>query len=383
MAAKYGFLCQKPNVRDMSEQVDCVVIGAGVVGLACAKWLAEAGREVIVLEAADMIGTETSSRNSEVIHAGIYYPTGSFKAKACVEGKNFLYQYCAERGVPHKRIGKLIVASAESELPRLDALKAQADANGVGDLEFLSPQSAQQLEPEVYCVGALLSPSTGIIDSHSLMLAYQGDAEDAGAMIAFLSPVMGGQVTDNGILLNVGGEEPMGLLATTVINSAGLNAPKLARSIRGIPADTVPQDFLAKGNYYSLLGKQPFRRLVYPMPVPGALGVHVTLDMGGQCKFGPDIEWIETLNYDVDPRRADSFYSAVRTYYPGLQDDALVPSYSGVRPKIHGPGDPQPDFLVQGPETHGIPGLVNLYGIESPGLTASPAVAAEVMRLLA
>ena len=307
----------------MTERVDCVVIGAGVVGLACAKWLAEAGREGIVLEASDMIGSETSSRNSEVVHAGIYYPTGSFKAKACVEGKHFLYDYCAERGIPHKRLGKLIVASAESELPRLDALKAQADANGVPDLEYLSPESVRQLEPEVFCVGALLSPSTGIIDSHSLMLAYQGDAEE-----------------------------------------------------------TVPKDYLAKGNYYSLLGKQPFRHLVYPMPVPGGLGVHVTLDMGGQCKFGPDVEWIERIDYDVDPRRADSFYDAVRTYYPGLVDGALVPSYSGIRPKIHGPGEPQPDFLVQGPAAHSVPGLVNLYGIESPGLTASPAIAREVLRQL-
>ncbi len=366
----------------MTERVDCVVIGAGVVGLACAKWLAEAGREVIVLEAADMIGSETSSRNSEVMHAGIYYPTGTFKAKACVEGKNWLYQYCAERGVPHKRISKLIVASAESELPRLDTLKAQADANNVRDLEYLSPEVVRQMELEVFCVGALLSPSTGIIDSHSLMLAYQGDAEEAGAMIAFLSPVIGGEVKEDGILLHVGGEEPMDLLATTVVNSAGLHAPKLARSIKGIPADSIPQDYLAKGNYYSLLGKQPFRHLVYPMPVPGGLGVHVTLDMGGQCKFGPDVEWVETLDYEVDPRRADSFYDAVRLYYPGLQDGALIPAYSGMRPKIHGPGEPQPDFMVQGPETHGIPGLVNLFGIESPGLTASPAVAMEVLRHL-
>lgn len=366
----------------MTERVDCVVIGAGVVGLACAKWLAEAGREVIVLEAADMIGSETSSRNSEVIHAGIYYPTGTFKAKACVEGKHFLYDYCAERGVPHKRLGKIIVATTEAELPKLDALKAQADANDVPDLEYLSPESVRQMEPDVFCVGALLSPSTGIIDSHSLMLAYQGDAEDAGAMIAFLSPVLGGEVRDDGILLRVGGDEPMELLATTVVNSAGMHAPKLGRAIRGLPPETVPQDYLAKGNYYSLLGKQPFRHLVYPMPVPGGLGVHVTLDMGGQCKFGPDVEWIDAINYDVDPRRADSFYAAVRTYWPGLPDNALVPSYSGIRPKIHGPGEPQPDFMVQGPETHGVPGWVNLYGIESPGLTASPAVAAEVLRLL-
>lgn len=366
----------------MAERVDCVVIGAGVVGLACAKFLAEAGRDVIVLEAADMIGSETSSRNSEVIHAGIYYATGTFKAKACVEGKHFLYDYCAERGIPHKRIGKLIVASSDGEWPKLEALKAQADANGVPDLEYLSSASVAQLEPEVRCVGALLSPSTGIIDSHSLMLAYQGDAEERGAMIAFLSPVLGGEVRNDGILLKVGGEEPMELLATTVVNSAGLHAPALGRAIRGLPPQTVPKDHLAKGNYYSLLGKQPFRRLVYPMPVPGGLGVHVTLDMGGQCKFGPDIEWIEGIDYEVDPRRADSFYDAVRHYYPGLQDGALVPAYAGIRPKIHGPGEPQPDFLVQGPAAHGVPGLVNLYGIESPGLTASPAVAREVLRQL-
>jgi L-2-hydroxyglutarate oxidase LhgO len=214
------------------------------------------------------------------------------------------------------------------------------------------------------------------------MLAYQGDAEDRGAMIAYLSPVLGGEIRDDGILLKVGGEEPMELLATTVVNSAGLGAPRLGRALRGLPPETVPQDYLAKGNYYSLLGKQPFRRLVYPMPVPGALGVHVTLDLGGQCKFGPDIEWVDRLDYEVDPRRADSFYEAVRQYYPGLQDGALVPAYAGIRPKIHGPGEPQPDFMVQGPDVHGVPGLVNLYGIESPGLTASPAVAREVLRKL-
>ncbi len=366
----------------MVERVDCIVIGAGVVGLACAKFLAEAGREVIVLEAADMIGTETSSRNSEVIHAGIYYPTGSFKAKACVEGKQFLYDYCAERGVPHKRLGKLVVASADSEVPRLAALKQKAADNGVDDLELLTAQDVQRLEPAVRCVAGLLSPSTGVVDSHSLMLAYQGDAEAAGAMIAFLSPVVGGRVRpEGGVEVDVGGAEPMTLAADLVVNSAGLDAVAVAASFAGAPVDKFPKAYLAKGNYFSLLGKQPFSRLVYPMPVPGALGVHVTVDLAGQCKFGPDIEWVVTRDYDMDPSRADSFYAAVRAYYPDLKDGALTPSYAGLRPKIHGPGDPQPDFMVQGPAEHGVPGLINLFGIESPGLTASPGVARAVLRL--
>ncbi|MGZ0188448.1 MAG: NAD(P)/FAD-dependent oxidoreductase [Alphaproteobacteria bacterium] len=366
----------------MVERVDCIVIGAGVVGLACAKFLAEAGREVIVLEATDMIGSETSSRNSEVIHAGIYYPTGSFKAKACVEGNRFLYAYCAERGIPHKRLGKLIVASEESEAPRLQALKDKAAENGVHDLEIFSAKDIEQMEPAVRCVGGLLSPSTGVIDSHSLMLAYQGDAEAAGAMIAFLSPVIGGRIRpEGGVEVDVGGEEPMTLAADLVVNSAGLDAVDIASRFDGAPVDKFPTASLAKGNYFSLLGKQPFSRLVYPMPVPGALGVHVTVDLGGQCKFGPDIEWIQERDYDMDPSRADSFYAAVRAYYPGLEDGALVPSYAGIRPKIHGPGEPQPDFMVQGPVDHGIDGLINLFGIESPGLTASPAVAQAVLRL--
>jgi len=366
----------------MVERVDCIVIGAGVVGLACAKFLAEAGREVIVLEATDMIGSETSSRNSEVIHAGIYYPTGSYKAAACIEGKQFLYEYCAERGIPHKRLGKLIVASEESEAPRLAALQQKARENGVDDLVLLSRKEVEALEPAVRCVGGLLSPSTGVIDSHSLMLAYQGDAEAAGAMIAFLSPVVGGRVRpEGGVEVDVGGAEPMTLSADLVVNSAGLDAIATASSIEGTPVERFPKAYLAKGNYFSLVGKQPFSRLVYPMPVPGALGVHVTVDLGGQCKFGPDIEWVDDRDYDMDPSRADSFYEAVRAYYPGLEDGALVPAYSGIRPKIHGPDEPQPDFMVQGPADHGVPGLINLFGIESPGLTASAAVARTVLRM--
>ncbi len=366
----------------MAERVDCIVIGAGVVGLACAKFLAESGREVIVLEAADMIGSETSSRNSEVIHAGIYYPTGSFKAQACVAGKKWLYKYCEGRGIPHKRMTKLIVATDESEAPRLKAIQQKAADNGVDDLELLDAKTVEKMEPALRTVGALLSPSTGMIDSHSLMLAYQGDAEAAGAIIAFLSPVIGGRLRpEGGVELDVGGDEPMTLAADLVINSAGLDAIPIARMIEGLNPAILPKDDLAKGNYFSLLGKQPFSRLIYPMPVAGALGVHVTVDLGGQCKFGPDIEWVTERNYDIDPARADSFYAAVRAYYPDLPDGSLVPAYSGIRPKIHGQGEPQPDFMLQGPATHGAPGLINLFGIESPGLTSSPAVAQQVVRM--
>ncbi len=365
----------------MADKVECVIIGAGAVGLACARRLAMAGREVIVLDAAEAIGTGTSSRNSEVIHAGIYYPAGSFKARACVAGKHFLYDYCAEHGVPHKRIGKLIVAGDESRIPELEALQARAAANGVPDLELLAGAEVQALEPAVRAAAGLLSPSTGIIDSHALMLAYQGDAEAHGAMIAFHAPVLGGRALDAGIEIEVGGAEPATLIADIVVNSAGLEAPAVARRIAGLHDRHIPRAYFAKGNYFSVAGRQPFRRLVYPMPEASVLGVHVTLDLAGQCKFGPDLEWLETPEYDVDPARADRFYDAVRRYYPALADGALQPAYSGIRPKIHGPGEPQPDFLVQGPETHGLPGLVNLFGIESPGLTASPAIADEVARL--
>ncbi|MCH8491563.1 MAG: NAD(P)/FAD-dependent oxidoreductase [Oceanicaulis sp.] len=364
----------------MAERVDCVVIGAGVVGLAVARALAMSGREVIVLEAADAIGTETSSRNSEVIHAGIYYPKGSFKGKACVEGKNWLYDYCSRRGVPHANLGKLIVASADSQVARLRELQAKAADLGV-ELQWLDRREVERMEPAVNAVAGLFSPTTGVIDSHSLMLAYQGDAEDAGAMIAFLSPVTGGAVRAAGILLRVGGAEPMEIVARTVVNSAGLHACPLAASIEGMPKDRIPKHWYAKGNYFSVLGKQPFTHLVYPMPEASVLGVHVTLDLGGQCKFGPDLEWVDDLNYDVDPGRADAFYAAVRTYYPDLKDEALQPSYAGIRPKIHGPHEPQPDFMLQGPADHGVPGLINLFGIESPGLTSSPAIAAAVLRM--
>ena len=364
------------------ERVDAVVVGAGVVGLAVARALALAGREVIILEAADGIGTETSSRNSEVIHAGIYYPPGSLKARFCVAGKLALYAYCAERGVPHARCGKLLVATEENQLPKLEAIKAQAEANGVTDLQRLSAGEARALEPALRCVAAYLSPSTGIVDSHAFMLALQGDAEAQGAAIAYKSPLERGRVRDNGIMLEVGGAEPMQVLARTVVNSAGLHAPRVAASIQGLPPAQVPPTYYAKGNYYSLIGRAPFSRLVYPMPNDAGLGVHITIDLGGQARFGPDVEWIDRIDYDVDPRRADSFYAAIRDYWPGLADGQLAPGYAGIRPKIVGPTEKAADFVVQGPRVHGVPGLVNLFGIESPGLTAALAIADYVADLL-
>ncbi len=364
------------------ERVDAVVVGAGVVGLAVARALALAGREVIILEAADGIGTETSSRNSEVIHAGIYYPPGSLKARFCVAGKLALYAYCAERGVPHARCGKLLVATEENQLPKLAAIKAQAEANGVTDLQRLSAGEARALEPALRCVAAYLSPSTGIVDSHAFMLALQGDAEAQGAAIAYKSPLERGRVRDNGIMLEVGGAEPMQVLARTVVNSAGLHAPRVAASIQGLPPAQVPPTYYAKGNYYSLIGRAPFSRLVYPMPNEAGLGVHITIDLGGQARFGPDVEWIDRIDYDVDPRRADSFYAAIRDYWPGLADGQLAPGYAGIRPKIVGPTEKAADFVVQGPRVHGVPGLVNLFGIESPGLTAALAIADYVADLL-
>jgi L-2-hydroxyglutarate oxidase LhgO len=368
--------------RDMADSIDCVVIGAGVVGLAVARALALEGREVVVLEAADAIGMETSSRNSEVIHAGIYYPAGSLKARFCVEGKHFLYAYCAERGIPHRRCGKMIVATRPGQDAYLDKLRAQAIANGVDDLRLVDGAAARAIEPELACDAALLSPSTGIIDSHSLMLAYQGDAEAHGAMVAFLSPVLGGEVRNDGIDLRVGGAEPTTLRARLVVNAAGLGAQAVASSIAGIPAARVPPLHYAKGNYFSLAGRSPFSRLVYPVPEAGGLGVHISIDLAGQARFGPDVEWIEDIAYDVDPRRADGFYAEVRRYWPGLRDGALQPAYSGIRPKLGPAGTPAADFVVEGPEDHGVPGLVNLFGIESPGLTASPAIAACVVAKL-
>ena len=368
------------------EQIDAVVVGAGVVGLAVARALALAGREVIVLEAETAFGTGISSRNSEVIHAGIYYPTGSLRARLCVQGNRLLYDYCASHGVAHQRCGKLIVATSVDEMAALDRLRATAIANGVSDLQPLSAAQAIAMEPALHCVGALLSPSTGIIDSHGLMLALLGDAERAGAMLALGSRVQGGRITPQGIELDVHSADsaPMTLRAACVVNSAGLDAPALARALAGLAPGQVPREHLAKGCYFTLSGRAPFSRLVYPAPGQSShLGVHLTLDLGGQARFGPSFEWVDQIDYSVDPAGAGAFYAEVRRYWPGLADGTLQPGYAGLRPKISGPGEAAADFRIDGVETHGVPGLVNLFGIESPGLTASLAIAERVAQTLA
>jgi L-2-hydroxyglutarate oxidase LhgO len=369
------------------EQVDAVVVGAGVVGLATGRALAQQGLETLVLESETAIGTGISSRNSEVIHAGLYYPAGSLKARLCVQGREQLYAFCESHGVPHRRCGKLVVATDESQRPGLDQLMAKAAANGVTDLQHFTRAQALALEPELACVGALLSPSTGIVDSHGLMLALQGDLQRAGGDVALSSPVRGILCGPDRHVLQVGGDEPMELAARVVVNAAGLWAPRLARSTAGLAARHVPVPRFSKGNYYALSGRAPFSRLVYPLPQDAWLGVHLTLDLGGQARFGPDVEWLpdnppEPLDYTVDPARAEGFYADVRRYWPGLPEGALQPAYSGMRPKIHARDEPAPDFRVQGPAEHGVAGLVNLFGIESPGLTASLALAGEVLRRL-
>ena len=362
------------------DRVDAVVIGAGVVGLAVARALATAGRDVLILEAEDAIGTHTSSRNSEVIHAGIYYPSSSLKARACVEGRQRLYDFCAERGVAHRRCGKLIVATDASQREQLEDIRQRAHANGVTDVVRVSPAQARAMEGELHCVAALNSPSTGIIDSHALMLALLHDAERAGAMLALKSPLEQGVARTIGIELHVGDAEP--ILAEQVVNSAGMRAPSLARRIDGYPAELAPPELYAKGNYYSLATRPPFSRLVYPVPEPGGLGVHMTLDLGGRARFGPDVEWVDRIEYTVDPQRAERFYAAIRRYWPGLPDGALEPDFAGIRPKISGKDAPAADFVVQGPREHGVPGLVNLFGIESPGLTAVLPLADAVLEQL-
>ena len=357
------------------DKVECVVIGAGVIGLAIARRLALAGREVIILEAAEGIGTVTSSRNSEVIHAGIYYPAGSLMARMCVSGKRALYEYCGEHGIPHRNCGKLIVATTPKETAKLQSIKAHAEANGVLDLQTLDGDAARALEPALNCDAALLSPSTGIIDSHAYMLALRGEAEDAGAAFAFHTPLLGAKAREGRIQLDAGGSAPISLECRLLVNAAGLAASAVARSIDGMPIDLIPPAYLAKGNYFSCNARAPFSHLIYPVPEPGGLGVHLTLDLAGQARFGPDVEWVDSIDYAVDPARADRFYPAIRRYWPTLPDGALMPSYSGMRPKIVPPAVAVQDFLIQGPGDHGVGGLINLFGIESPGLTSSLAIA--------
>ncbi len=360
------------------DRVQCIVVGAGVVGLAIARRMSRSGCEVIVVEAADDIGTGISSRNSEVIHAGIYYPAASLMARHCVNGKHALYDYCRDHGIPHRKCGKLIVATTPEESEKLASIKARAVANGVNDLEFLDAAAVRAIEPELRGVAALLSPSTGIIDSHAFMLALRGDAEDAGAAFAFNAPLLRAVAASDEILVDIGGEAPMTLGCRMLINAAGLQAPALAKNIQGMPIGKIPPTYFAKGNYFSCGVRPPFSHLIYPVPEPGGLGVHLTLDMGGQAKFGPDVEWIDTINYDVDPSRMARFYPSIRRYWPTLPDGALTPGYSGIRPKIVPREVATQDFMIQGPDEHGIAGLINLFGIESPGLTSSLAIAGHV-----
>lgn len=364
------------------DEVECVVVGAGVVGLACGAALARSGREVIVLEAADQVGTQTSSRNSEVIHAGIYYPPRSLKAEVCRRGKEKLYDYARARGIPHRNIGKMIVASTEDQIARLKAIRDNAAANHVTDLKFLTEAEARALEPAVRCRAALLSPSTGIIDSHAFMLALAADLEDHGGMIVCNTPVSGGAIEKGAFVLETGAGETSKLKARMLVNSAGLGAQTFASSIAGFDKAFVPPAHFAIGHYYRLQARAPCDRLIYPVPVGGGLGVHLTLDLGGQAKFGPDIRWIEGIDYTFDDSLKADFVASIRSYLPDILESQLVPDYTGIRPKISGPSGPAADFRIDGPGYHGIEGLVNLFGIESPGLTSSLAIGDLVAGLL-
>ena len=367
------------------ERIEAVIVGAGVVGLACARALALAGRDVLVLERHDAIGTEVSARNSEVIHAGIYYPKRSVRAELCVAGRRQLYDYLESHQLPYRRCGKLIVASDEAQAEELGDIAARAQANGVNDLQEISGAEAMRLEPALKAASALLSPSTGILDAHAYMLSLRGEIEDRGGMIAFGANLNRAKANAEGFLLTVG---EMQLQCRMLVNCAGLNAVSLARRIEGLDGAHIPTAWFAKGNYFTCAARAPFSRLIYPVPEAAGLGVHLTLDMGGQARFGPDVEWIEpenadAIDYAVNPKRGDIFYDAIRRYWPGLPDGALTPAYAGVRPKIHGPDAPAADFLISGPQMHGIAGLINLFGIESPGLTSSLAIADRVVKELA
>jgi L-2-hydroxyglutarate oxidase LhgO len=356
-----------------------LVVGAGVIGLAVARAAAVAGHDVTIAEATGGIGNGVSSRNSEVIHGGIYYPTGSLRARHSTRGRRMLYAFCASHGVAHNKCGKLIVATDAAELGRVEVLLAQGCENGVEGLELIGASAARALEPELSCIAALLSPESGIVDSHGYMLALQGELEDRGGMIAFETPVERLSLVGSLWHVQFGGREPGSATFDAVVNAAGLGAQALARRIEGYPSDQVPPLVLAKGNYFSFAGRPVFSRLIYPTPVDGGLGVHVTIDLAGRMRFGPDVEWIDRESYTVDQRRAAAFYARIRSYWPGLPDNTLVPDYCGIRPKLSGPGEKPADFMIAGEATHGLPRLVNLFGIESPGLTASLSLAEEVL----
>ncbi len=357
----------------MTDAVECCVIGAGVVGLAVARQLAMSGREVLVLEREPAVGSGVSSRNSEVIHAGIYYPEGSLKARMCVHGKHLLYDFCDSHGVAYSRCEKLIVGCDDSEAQALRAIHARGLGNGVSDLRLITQAEARALEPAVRCEAAILSPSTGIIDSHGLMLALQGDLEDRGGMIAFNTDVTAGTINGQGFEIETTAGDR--LHCRILVNASSLNAPTLAMRISGLPAHTIPKAYYSRGRYFRCVRNPPITRLIYPVPVAAWLGIHLTLDLTGQCRFGPDTQWVDEPDYLVDPAAAGDFYEAIRRYWPDLEDGMLVPDYAGVRPKIYGPGEDPSDFVISGPQAHGVPGLVNLFGIESPGLTSCLAIA--------
>ncbi|MCJ2034410.1 NAD(P)/FAD-dependent oxidoreductase [Methylobacterium sp. J-068] len=355
--------------------MDILVVGAGIVGLATARALARRGHAVVVAEAETAIGTGISARNSEVIHGGMYYPAGSLRAHHCVAGAAMLYAFCESHGVAHRRCGKLIVATTEAERAAIEAIATRGAANGVPGLALLEASEARALEPNLACVAALHAPGTGIVDSHGLMLALQGDLEDAGGAIALGSRVDGIARSGAGWDVSVNGEV---LTFDAVVNAAGLGAQALAARIADYPATRIPRQVLAKGSYFGCTGRPAFSRLIYPAPVEGGLGIHLTLDLAGRMRFGPDVEWVDDLDYRVDPARAAIFAQAIRRYWPGLPDDALTPDYAGIRPKLTGPGEAAADFRIEGPNEHGLPGLVHLYGIESPGLTSSLSLAETV-----
>lgn len=355
----------------MTDHVQCIVAGAGVVGLAISRALAMQGREVMVLETGPAIGVGTSSRNSEVIHAGIYYPKQSMKAQSCVAGREKLYAYCEAKNIPHLKCGKLIVATQPSQVAELEAIVAKGQGNGVGDLTVISRADAMKLEPALACEGAILSPSTGIIDSHAYMLALQGDAEAQGALIVLNTEISNGQITDDKVKLSITGDDQFEITCDLFINAAGLNAPSLCRRIEGFPEDTIKTAYFAKGNYFTTSQSAPFKRLIYPVPETAGLGVHVTLDLEGGMRFGPDVEWVDAIDYKVDIGRATAFEDQILRYWPGLERGKLHPAYAGIRPKIVGPGEPSADFVISGPADHAGGPVINLFGIESPGLTAS------------